>query len=173
VRLADREQEWLASLVTAHDAQTSTVAVSHVHGSLDLAHILVHEGDFHFVGPGDAANLPPEDRLRDQSPFVDLATMLRSFHLASEVALATRAATAAHQIDRLTGWARRWTAVVSTSFLHAYRRAAARTGLLPDDDTAVLLLRAYLVEQAFTDIRDRLTGRPVWLDIVLTTPEVV
>jgi maltose alpha-D-glucosyltransferase/alpha-amylase len=169
------QSDRIIETIRAARAQVSgVVPLTRVHGSFDLAHVLLHEGDFTFLSPGDDTSESPERRLRWRSPLADVATMLRSFHLAAGAALASRIGAAPQQIERLAGYARWWTASASSAFLLAYRTATADAPFLPSQADAVIgLLRLYMLEQTFNDVRPSLLSHPDWMDLVLTTPEVI
>jgi maltose alpha-D-glucosyltransferase/alpha-amylase len=164
----------LETIRAARARVSGVVPLTRVHGSFDLAHVLLHEGDFTFLSPGDDTSESPERRLRWRSPLADVATMLRSFHLAAGAALASRIGAAPQQIERLAGYARWWAASASSAFLLAYRTGAAEAAFLPSDPEATIgLLQLYMLEQTFNDVRPSLLSHPDWMDLVLTTPDVI
>jgi maltose alpha-D-glucosyltransferase/alpha-amylase len=173
-RLMARSDEMLETIRAARARVSGVVPLTRVHGSFDLAHVLLHEGDFTFLSPGDDTSESPERRLRWRSPLADVATMLRSFHLAAGAALASRIGAAPQQLERLAAYARWWTASASSAFLLAYRTATTDAAFLPaDPDATVALLQLYMLEQTFNDVRPSLMSHPDWMDLVLTTPDVI
>jgi maltose alpha-D-glucosyltransferase/alpha-amylase len=173
-RLVAESDQMLETIRAARARVSGVVPLTRIHGSFDLAHVLLHEGDFTFLSPGDDTSESPERRLRWRSPLADIATMLRSFHLAAGAALASRIGAAPQQIERLAGYARWWTASASSAFLLAYRTATSDAPFLPaNPDATVALLQLYMLEQTFNDVRPSLMSHPDWMDLVLTTPDVI
>jgi maltose alpha-D-glucosyltransferase/alpha-amylase len=144
------------------------LTLTQIHGSLDLAHVLIYETDVTFIGPAGDGTEPPEARRRLRSPLEDVAVMLRSFHTAAAVAFEGNATLPAHQRDAVAAWTRCWTAWNGAAFLAAYRRAAGDAAWLPRDPADVIaLLRLWLFRQACDDIAASLDARPAWLRLSL------
>jgi maltose alpha-D-glucosyltransferase/alpha-amylase len=167
-RLLSR-QDQIRYLAARSRAEIAPGSVLHpVHGNLDLAHVLMYEGDFWFIGLAGNAAEHPDRRRRMQSPFQDLASVLRSFHTAAGAALARRSSTTApQQLARLHGWARCWAWWASASFLQGYRREGFDERAYGGATSAVALLRLLLLERTFEEIIEYLSGRPEWLPVAL------
>jgi maltose alpha-D-glucosyltransferase/alpha-amylase len=158
-------------LAVIHEAGASLrdpVPLSRVHGAADLAHVLLHEGNLTFINLADDGTQPPERRLRLRSPFEDVARVLRSLDLAARASLTGRVAIAPHQADRLEGWMKWWAAQSAASFLSAYRGATVDAPwTLAPAAAVVTLLRLFMLEETFEEIRNRAAGNPAWLAVVL------
>jgi maltose alpha-D-glucosyltransferase/alpha-amylase len=178
--LSEGTRAQLADLLARHDdvvaaiqaeavAASADLTLTRIHGSLDLAHVLLHEGDFTFIGLEDDGTHSVERRRRLSSPLEDVATMTRSFHAAAQVALGTRTAMTPPLAERLAGWTRWWTVWVSTQFLAGYREVAGGVPFAPkQEDAFVALVRLFMLEQAFFEICFSLVTRPAWVGIPLT-----
>jgi maltose alpha-D-glucosyltransferase / alpha-amylase len=117
-----------------------------------------------------------EERRRKQSPLRDVAGMIRSFSYAAYTAVDRVLAGGEHggggeskDRDTLTGWAQLWQHAASTEFLWAYGETAAMNpGLLPEPNSAQVLLEAYLLEKALYEVLYELNNRPDWLRIPIS-----
>ncbi len=117
-----------------------------------------------FIDFGDMWG-PEEKRRRLHSPLEDVASMLRSFHAAGEVGLASQVAAAPQELERRTGWVRWWVAWSAAAFLNAYRTAAGASLGALDTGSITSLIRLFLLEQTFDEIRLSLRTRSNWLVI--------
>jgi maltose alpha-D-glucosyltransferase/alpha-amylase len=164
-----RNDEHVRRLISASkDRAPRGLRMTRVHGSLDLAHVLIYEGDFSIIGPGGDTSRPPEFRLQPQHPLWDVAVMIRSFQIAADVALEGHVRTPPHQRTELRAWARCWTAWSAASFMRGYWQQAKQGAWLPADTAAAEpLLRLLLLVQAFEAIGASLSARPVWLRLMI------
>ncbi|MEO7189822.1 MAG: maltose alpha-D-glucosyltransferase [Vicinamibacterales bacterium] len=143
--------------------------LTRIHGSLDLAHVLIYEGDFWVIGPAGDATKTPDVRRQLQSPVRDLVVMVRSFQTAAQVAMERHRALSSHQRDMLGSWARCWTAWSAASFLRGYQQAAGEAPWLPDAAGILPLVRVLMLEQIGEEIDASLCARPEWLRMSLRT----
>jgi maltokinase len=110
-----------------------------------------------------------EERRSKQSPFKDVAGMLRSFNYASTAVLFERGQPGSEEWSRLQPWADGWERVARERFLTAYLTRAQTEGrFLPADrDAWMLLLDAYEIDKAVYEIGYEQTHRPEWARIPL------
>jgi predicted trehalose synthase len=135
-----------------------------VHGALDLAHVLIYEGDVSFIGPAEDPAVPPDQRRVPDTPLVDVASLLWSLQNVAIRALAVRPATSPTDHERLAAWARWWVAGASRALVAAHRQATAGLGIIPDTpDGVTAILRLALFEQAFRDISRTAVASAEWL----------
>jgi maltose alpha-D-glucosyltransferase/alpha-amylase len=130
-------------------------------------------GDFVILDFEGEPARPVEERRRKQSPWKDVAGMMRSFSYVSSAALDRFVA--ARNGDMQTadrgdaaGWARVWQNSASAMFLWAYRDTiGAAPSLLAAGKESQDLLNAYLLEKALYELLYELNNRPAWLHIPL------
>ncbi|MQA99948.1 MAG: hypothetical protein GEU78_06600 [Actinobacteria bacterium] len=110
-----------------------------------------------------------EERRSKQSPFKDVAGMLRSFNYAATAVLFERGRPGSEEWERLQPWADEWERVARERFLAAYLTRAQTEGrFLPSDrETWTLLLDAYEIDKAVYEIEYERAHRPEWLRIPL------
>jgi maltose alpha-D-glucosyltransferase/alpha-amylase len=167
-RLLSQHTITAARLRADRRALTPALPATATHGALDLAHVLLHEDNFMFIGFADDGSVPPDIRLRARNPIEDVVTLLRSIYAAGSVAAAMTIASAPQQVERLTGWSRWATACAATSLLQAYARTALNEPWWPGDAGALsALTRLFVVQQTSEEIPRVLVARPGWLSIML------
>ncbi|MDP1901801.1 MAG: maltose alpha-D-glucosyltransferase [Rubrivivax sp.] len=133
-----------------------------VHGGYRLQEVLLVHDDFVIIDfEGDPAR-PLQERRAKQSPLRDVASMLRSFELARQVAL-HMGAHADAEMARRERAAQAWSDAVRQAFLQAYARSAVAAGLYPD--LAVFsaqraLLDLFEIDRALHELADELRHRP-------------
>lgn len=142
------------------------------HGDFHLGQVLNAGKDFLIIDfEGEPARSLAERQLK-RSPFRDVAGMLRSFHYASYHALKQQVEIGmikAGREDAARAWADFWYTTVSGEFLRAYMETAGESPVLAvSEETAGLLLRAYLLDKAVYELGYELNNRPAWVDIPLT-----
>ena len=134
------------------------------HGDYHLGQLLWQENDFYILDFEGEPGRTVEERRAKQSPFKDVAGMLRSFDYAAYSSLYKIAKVHPDALERLEPWARIWQAWMSSGFLTAYRKVAA--SLLPKDpETCRLLLGRFRLEKALFELRYELDYRPDWVRI--------
>ncbi len=141
------------------------------HGDYDLAHVLYTGKDFVITDLEDDQSEPPGERRIKRSPLRDVAGMLWSFHSAGYAALlglVPNASVRPEDFDRLEPWTEFWVAWAGATFLQAYLQTARGASFVPAEtgDTAVLL-DAFLLQRALTEMGSDLENRPAWLAISL------
>ncbi|MDI3298013.1 MAG: maltose alpha-D-glucosyltransferase [Bacillota bacterium] len=170
-RLIAQEAELLRRLRPIVEERLSAQRIR-CHGDLHLGQFLLGEaeGDYTVLNlEGNPARSLRERRLK-QSALRDVASMLRSFHFASRVALAERRAPA----ERADAWYR----ATADAYLDAYLKEAGRVSWLPAHPGELrLLLGAFLLERALHELRhelerggDRLAAALDGLEAVLARP---
>ena len=164
-QLVAHHDRFLTGARASRSAVPSGLAMSRVHGTLDLAHVLIYEGDVLFIGPAENSTQSPESRRRLQTPLVDIASLLWSLQNAATRALAGRPATSPADRDRLATWAQWWVAGSAHALLASYRRATAGLPFAPENaDTVATMLRPLLFDRAFSDISRSAVASPEWLE---------
>jgi len=126
-------------------------------------------GDFVILDFEGEPARPLAERRRKQSPWKDVAGMLRSFSYVSFAAL-DRFIETKHSNQQTSGdlasWARVWQNSASAVYLWAYIDAVnANPSLLPASKESQALLNAYLLEKALYELLYELNNRPTWLHI--------
>ena len=171
--LADGVLQAEPRLLTALDrlvaAVPSGVAKIRVHGDYHLGQVLWNEGDFFILDfEGEPARSMAERRAR-QSPFKDVAGMLRSFGYAAQARLLAWIEREPEKGRRLAPWATFWESAATDVFLQSYRAAANAAVFIPPTPEGVMaLVRLFLFEKAVYELRYELNNRPDWLRIPLT-----
>ncbi len=141
------------------------------HGDYHLGQVLYTGKDFVIIDfEGEPARPLSERRLK-RSPLRDVAGMLRSFHYACCVALASQMASGMVTPERLPlveAWTRVWHRWVSATFLRAYLASMGPLPLVPADrDGLNVLLEAFILEKAVYELGYELNNRPDWVNIPL------
>jgi maltokinase len=160
-----------AALRRAFDAVATlgeTVTVQRVHGDYHLGQTLRTVRGWKIVDFEGEPAKPLEERIRNDSPWRDVAGMLRSFDYAAHAVEADVDADddARAQIAfRAAEWARR----NQRAYLDGYTEARGRGGngggaLTPAE---LVLLRAYQADKAVYETVYETRNRPTWLDIPL------
>jgi maltose alpha-D-glucosyltransferase/alpha-amylase len=135
------------------------------HGDLHLGQTLNTGKDFYLIDFEGDATRPVGERVLKRSPLVDVAAMMRSFDYAASVALQREG-----ESDRelLRPWTEKWVAVVGDHFLQAYLAKVSGTGLIPSDPVEIgILLSAFLLERAISEVKHDLEHRPEYLPVSL------
>jgi maltose alpha-D-glucosyltransferase/alpha-amylase len=157
----------LDSFRSVHDLRPGGKKIR-IHGDFRLGQIRIAEGDFYVVNFEGDVSLPLAERREKQSPFKDLAGMLRSFSYAAHAALFAHTTTRPAGFAQLEPWARLWQMWVSAAFLRSYMAMAEGGAFLPanpgDRDA---LLRFFMLDRAVDELSGELTNRPEWVRIPL------
>jgi maltose alpha-D-glucosyltransferase/alpha-amylase len=127
-----------------------------VHGNLDLSRILWTGKDFVIAALGGDALSPLTERRRKRSPLYDVATLLRSFSLATWTA-AHEGNIRAVDLPVLRPWLDMWLEGASLTFVQGYLDTAREMGFLPDRETCARLLDFFLLQQAMAAVHDAIT----------------
>jgi trehalose synthase-fused probable maltokinase len=166
----------LAELVPAIDAKFAAAADVVNAGLRIRVHNDYHLGQVLLTGRGwmilDFEGEPArslEERRAKQSPFKDVAGMLRSFSYAATAVLFERAQPGSDEWTRLEPWANEWERLARERFLSAYLTRAQTEGrFLPSErEEWDLLLDAYEIDKAVYELAYERAHRPEWLRIPL------
>ena len=130
------------------------------HGDYHLGQLLFTGKDFVIIDFQGDSERPLGERRIKRSPLTDLAGLLRSFHLASMVAL-HGGAVRPDDIAQLRPWVRSWRQWASAVVLKAYLERAGDAPWLPADiEELARLLSFYLTERAIEGLRQDLERHP-------------
>jgi maltose alpha-D-glucosyltransferase / alpha-amylase len=98
----------------------------------------------------------------------DVAGCCRSIDYAASAALRRMTDITPDEHARLIEDVRRWSAILTETYLDAYRSAVADSELWPQDpEAAEDLLEFFLLEKAFYEIEYEISNRPGWTAIPL------
>jgi maltokinase len=147
----------LRELFDAVGSITSDTA-QRVHGDLHLGQTLRTAKGWKIVDFEGEPAKPLAERIVPDSPWRDVAGMLRSFDYAPRVAAMTAAATGDDGSEQRAFRAAEWSARNQAAFLEAY----AGRGLTADEET---LLAAYVADKAVYECVYEARNRPTWLSI--------
>jgi maltokinase len=136
------------------------VTVHRVHGDLHLGQTLRTVKNWKIIDFEGEPAKSLEERRRPDSPWRDVAGMLRSFDYAAEVSRRDHADATGDSDDHGEDRAREWAARNTTAFLAGYREA---TGA----DIDQVLLTAYAADKAVYEAVYEARNRPGWLSIPL------
>lgn len=137
--------------------------VQRIHGDLHLGQTLRTSLGWKLVDfEGEPAKPLSERRLPD-SPWRDLAGMIRSFDYAASTVARDLGGTEAEAAE-ISHRAAAWTAYTTTAFLAGYVEERGA----PMDDAESTLLRAYIADKAVYEAAYEARNRPGWLAIPLT-----
>ncbi len=166
----DREGEIRARLRPVRDQRVHTWRVR-VHGDLNLGQVLYTGKDFAIIDfEGDPMRPYGERRIK-RAALLDVASMLRSLHYAAYAVMFGRVPGIPSRPDgsaALEPWARFWLAWAQATFLKSYLEVAREGALLPPtSDEARILLDAFVLEKALSEVVIELNNRPDWVLIPL------
>jgi maltokinase len=132
--------------------------IQRIHGDLHLGQTLRTAKGWKLVDFEGEPAKPLADRVLPDSPWRDVAGMLRSFDYAPRVAAMTAAATGDEGAEQRAFRAAEWSARNQAAFLEAYAG-----GPLSGDEQA--LLAAYVADKAVYECVYEARNRPTWLPI--------
>ena len=134
-----------------------------IHGDFHLGQVLYTGKDFVVIDfEGEPARELTERRLK-QSPFKDVAGMVRSFHYAAFTALHSGASARPEDVPLLQPWAELWYRYVAGIFLVSYLDTVGNASFVPDEKEDLhIMLKAYLLEKAIYELGYELNNRPDW-----------
>jgi maltokinase len=133
-------------------------SIQRVHGDLHLGQTLRTAKGWKIVDFEGEPAKPLAERVQPDSPWRDVAGMLRSFDYAPRVAAMTAAATGDDGSEQRAYRAAEWSARNQAAFLDAY----AGRELTVDEQT---LLAAYVADKAVYECVYEARNRPSWLSI--------
>jgi len=138
--------------------------VTRIHGDLHLGQVLVANGDVYIIDFEGEPAKPVAARRAKNSPFRDVAGMLRSFDYAAAVVDRKSRESHAHLPEpRRAAFLESFVARATESFLAGYRTAAGSAGSAADR----ALLDLFLLEKAAYEIAYEAANRPTWIDVPL------
>ena len=140
-----------------------------IHGDYHLGQVLRVRSDFVILDfEGEPARSLAERRTK-QSPWKDVAGMLRSFSYAAYAALMRYTSRRPEDFQQLEPWARMWERATSAAFLRAYYETASHGSIIEAGaGTWQTLLEAYVLDKALYELTYELNNRPAWVRIPLT-----
>ncbi len=140
-----------------------------IHGDYHLGQLLCTGDDFVIIDFEGEPARPVEERRRKQTPLVDLAGMIRSFHYAAYGTLFLRPDHSPEEIATLSPRAELWSRTMSKIFLRSYLETMADgPPLLPENREELLqLLEVLILEKAVYALNYELNNRPDWTIIPL------
>jgi maltose alpha-D-glucosyltransferase/alpha-amylase len=138
--------------------------VTRIHGDLHLGQILVANGDVFIIDFEGEPAKPLEIRRAKNSPYRDVAGMLRSFDYAAAVVDSKSRESHAHLPEaRRVAFLDSFVTRATESFLSGYRTAAGAA----DSPADQALLDLFLLEKAAYEIAYEAANRPTWIDVPL------
>lgn len=142
-----------------------TAAKTAIHGAFHLGQVLNTGKDFVIIDMEGDPSRPLSERLLKRSPFVDVASMMRSFDYAANTALRRQQP---DDVEYLRPWIKAWTNYVSGQFLSSYLDTARDAAFVPQDSEDLqLLLDVLLMDKTVSEINSELTYRPAMAAIPL------
>jgi len=138
-----------------------SITTQRVHGDLHLGQTLRTVVGWKLVDFEGEPAKPLADRSRPDSPWRDVAGMLRSFDYAAHAVVLTAGGADVVRDDRRHSRAAAWAARNAQAFLDGY------TDGRPLTDTEQTLLRAYVADKAAYEAVYEARNRPGWLPIPL------
>ncbi len=136
------------------------------HGDYHLGQVLYTGRDFVIIDFEGETRRPLTERRLKRSPLRDVAGMVRSFDYAANFAVAQQVSTAVDpgQVAMLEQWAKFWSIWVTAAYLTSYLNTVRPASLLPDSHQELaILLKAFLLDRAVSEIGYELDSRPDWL----------
>ncbi len=167
--LATRET-MLARFRTVHQSALDTVRIR-CHGNYHLGHVLHTGKDFVVIDfEGEPGRSLSERRIK-RPALRDVAAMIRSLDCAAQAALFREGEVGMiqqEQVRAVQPWAQFWSRRISAAFLGAYLETVKGSALVPKSKTGVsVLLDAFVLDRALTEMGQDLANRPNWLPVSL------
>jgi maltose alpha-D-glucosyltransferase/alpha-amylase len=154
----------LARTVKELAAKGAGSPVTRIHGDLHLGQVLVANGDVFIIDFEGEPAKPLAQRRAKNSPYRDVAGMLRSFDYAAAVVDSKSRESHAHLPEpRRAAFLNSFVDRATESFLTGYRTAAEQAGSAADQ----ALLTLFLLEKAAYEIAYEAANRPTWIDVPL------
>lgn len=151
-------------------AHLDGLEVQRIHGDLHLGQTLRTSHGWRIVDFEGEPGRPLHERVLPDSPWRDVAGMLRSFDYATGVVEMSASGSNDQEQLRRSELARQWTRRAGTAFVDAYLAALAALG---DDATRAAegdhraLLDAYVADKAVYEVVYETRNRPAWAAIPL------
>ncbi|MER7797438.1 phosphotransferase [Microbacterium sp. NPDC096154] len=150
-------------------AQLGALRVQRVHGDLHLGQTLRTSHGWKIVDFEGEPGRPFAERALPDSPWRDVAGMLRSFDYAARVVEMSSTGVADSDAPLCAQRAREWSARARRHFLEAY--VAALGPDAGDEDERRVLLDAYVADKAVYEAVYEKRNRPSWISIPLAALE--
>ncbi len=144
-----------------------------IHGDYHLGQVLFTGNDFVIIDFEGEPGRPISERRIKRSPLRDVASMIRSYHYATnagvlrqiEVGVIGRESKSSEWVH---AWSDAWFRWVSAAFLRGYLSEVDGHGVIPKDlDHTRILLDAYLLEKSVYELGYELNNRPDWIGIAI------
>jgi maltose alpha-D-glucosyltransferase/alpha-amylase len=164
--IIDSEKEILSIFKSIRDRNISGMRIR-VHGDYSLWNVLYSGKDFIITNFEGRSSQSLSERKSKTSPLFDVAALLRSIHYSSYVSLFNIPQggfpLAPGNIEPIQNL---WYMWVSAVFISNYLKYMRNTSLLPKTDEEIkLLLDAYIMERAFSELQYELNHRPEWVRV--------
>ncbi len=137
------------------------------HGDLHLGQILISQDDAYIIDFEGEPARPLVERRAKNSPFRDVAGMLRSFEYSAAMALQNSSGQGAEANAAAREVIERFRRISTGVFLEEYRSATSATfgGLADGADSALIDL--FTLEKAAYEVSYEIANRPAWLHVPL------
>jgi maltose alpha-D-glucosyltransferase/alpha-amylase len=169
-RICDLEPTILQGYRALYERRLSAKCLR-IHGDCHLGQVLWTGEDFVFIDFEGDPSVPVSERRIKRSPLRDVATMVRSSHDASWVALGQhveRGSIPQESLPRFESWLHYWNFWVGEAYLKTYFQTVGESEILPNNEEDLrVLLRAYLLNSLVNEIGRALRDRPASLKIPL------
>jgi maltose alpha-D-glucosyltransferase/alpha-amylase len=139
------------------------------HGDYHLGQVLLKRNDFIITDFEGAPAHSVAERRRKHSPLTDVASMLRSFAYARQMALQQCSLISAHERGKWEPQLEEWEQQARRVFLASYDEIACASGLYASFEEMAPLLRLFELDRALADLRHELVNRPEWVEVPLRT----
>lgn len=163
--LASR-QKLMDAFIGLKESLISTVKIR-VHGDYHLGQVLDTGQDIVILDfEGEPARTLAERKVK-QSPWRDVAGMIRSFHYAIHSAWPESIQAGSEVRKTLEPWAENWFMAMKAAFLETYLKTSWAAAFVPTPSEQSILLKAFLMEKAAYELNYELNNRPDWVHIPL------
>jgi maltose alpha-D-glucosyltransferase/alpha-amylase len=153
-----------------HETHMSALRIR-CHGDFHLTQVLHTGKDFVIIDFEGEPVRPIGERRIKRSPLRDVAGMIRSFDYAAHTALAAQHDSGNLPKDEfraLWPWAQFWAHWTSVAFLTEYLAETGASGLLPKTRSGIaVLLDAFVLDKAISEMGHEMNNRPDWLHVPL------
>ena len=129
--------------------------------------MLLKRNDFIITDFEGAPDHSVAERRRKHSPLRDVASMLRSFAYARQMALRQCSLISAHERDKWEPQLEEWEQQARRVFLASYDEIARASALYASFEEMAPLLRLFELDTALADLRHELVHRVEWAEVPL------
>ncbi len=137
-----------------------------IHGDYHLGQVLYTGKDFIILDFEGEPVKPINERRLKRSAFRDIAGMIRSFHYAIYNVLLQNTSFEFEDKNALEPWAELLYQTLKNTFLEAYLATVKEASFIPkNEETLVILLKAYLLDKSIYELSYELNNRPDWIEI--------